>query len=154
MESKRSILDRIVELDISTLNRTNGFTSDERKEHALIKTSILKHGQIRHIYIDENNNILEGNKIVLSMQELGYQKVFCIKLDCSLKDKIRLFNNLAWCDVNFVKLGAHLKDKQHLMTEIPISSQDFVDYIDFSDYNPNDFKEVKAQTDLFAEDDI
>jgi hypothetical protein len=39
------------------------------------------------------------------------------------------------------------------MTEIPITSQDFVDYIDFSDYNPDDYKAVKIQTDLFADEE-
>jgi len=153
MESKRSILDRLIEVDISILNKTSGFTSEEKTDYSLIKVSIMKHGQIRPVYIDENNNILEGNKIVLSMRELNYQKVFCVQLECSLKEKIKLFNNLTWCDLNFVKLGLHLKDKQHLMNEIPITSQDFIDYIDFSDYNPEDYKAVKMQIDLFEEEE-
>jgi len=154
MEAKRSILERLKEVDISTLKKTESFTSEDKGNNSLIKSSIHKHGQIRPVYIDSDGNILEGNKIVLCMLELGHKTVFCIELDCNLKDKIRLFNNLAWSDINYVKLGTYLRHKQDLMDEIPLSGQDFTDFVDFSDFNPDDYKDVKVQVSLFEEDEV
>lgn len=119
-----------------------------------LQRSIELLGQIRPIYItctlntDAEPQIIEGSRIYLACKHLNME-IKAVTIPVFRAPVIRAIMNESWFESDYAKLGQLLKQIDNHRHLLPLSDQDILNFIDFSEWNPGNCKPVVNQIGLF-----
>ena len=118
---------------------SDGLKEMDNAHYAKLLFSLTNHGQLRNILIDENNNVVEGRRILQAAADLRWHEIECkIVKDTFLP---RLALDCEYSEFDFVEVSQQLckkfelENKELLYGLLPFTNSDIEDYIESTKFN-------------------
>lgn len=145
----------IVEIDIFQIKSSKvfEFRYDQEMDNFALKKSIQSNGQIRPIVIDQENEIIDGNKIYKFIMESGQKTISCVQMNINSESEyvmkrleLNTWNKMI-DPIVFYKYLKQIKESNMLdKLNVPFKSQSIEGWIELLSWDWDKYKNKQLKS--------